>query len=520
MNGHWAELMEMGSISLTESGGSSTNSSTESLNCLKFGQKIYFEDAAAAGTGGVTMGTPPKSGPGTSSSSGSGRKARVGGVVQGSQPPRCQVEGCQVDLSDAKAYYSRHKVCGMHSRSPKVIVAGLEQRFCQQCSRFHQLPEFDQGKRSCRRRLAGHNERRRKPPSGSLLSSRYGRLFSSIIESSSRGESFIMDFTAYPRLSGINAWPTARSSERLSGNQNTATGRSLPHSWQNNSESPPPDLFLQGSLGGTGFSSTGIPSGECFTGVGDSSCALSLLSNQPWGSRNRATRRSLPHPWQNNSENPPPDLFLQGSLGGTGFSSTGIPPGECFTGVGDSSCALSLLSNQPWGSRNRARGRSLPHPRQNNSENPPPDLFLKVSLGGTGFSSTGIPPGECFTGVGDSSCALSLLSNQPWGSRNRASSLGVNDMINTEGSSVAQPTTPHVAVVNPYSNASWGFKGKDSGSSSHEMLPHLGLDQISEPVNSQFSGGLELSQQSRRQHRKIEQSRAYDTSTQHIHCLL
>ena len=134
--------MEMGSGSLTESGGSSTNSSTESLNGLKFGKKIYFEDgaavapAAAAGTGGgTTMGTPPKSGPGSSSSSGSGRKARVGGVVQSAQPPRCQVEGCKVDLSDAKAYYSRHKVCGMHSKSPKVIVAGLEQRFCQQCSR-------------------------------------------------------------------------------------------------------------------------------------------------------------------------------------------------------------------------------------------------------------------------------------------------------------------------------------------------------------------------------------------------
>lgn len=29
--------------------------------------------------------------------------------------------------------------------------------------RFHVLSEFDEGKRSCRRRLAGHNERRRKP---------------------------------------------------------------------------------------------------------------------------------------------------------------------------------------------------------------------------------------------------------------------------------------------------------------------------------------------------------------------
>jgi len=32
------------------------------------------------------------------------------------------------------------------------------QFFC----RFHVLQEFDEGKRSCRRRLAGHNKRRRK----------------------------------------------------------------------------------------------------------------------------------------------------------------------------------------------------------------------------------------------------------------------------------------------------------------------------------------------------------------------
>jgi len=42
------------------------------------------------------------------------------------------------------------------------------------------LSEFDQGKRSCRRRLAGHNERRRKPPPSSIFTSRYGRLSSPI----------------------------------------------------------------------------------------------------------------------------------------------------------------------------------------------------------------------------------------------------------------------------------------------------------------------------------------------------
>jgi hypothetical protein len=52
---------------------------------------------------------------------------------------------------------------------------------CLHYRRFHQLPEFDNGKRSCRRRLAGHNERRRKPPPGPLAS-RYGRLAASFGE--------------------------------------------------------------------------------------------------------------------------------------------------------------------------------------------------------------------------------------------------------------------------------------------------------------------------------------------------
>ncbi|KAJ4874631.1 hypothetical protein Rs2_39649 [Raphanus sativus] len=80
-----------------------------------------------------------------------------------SSSPLCQVYGCNMDLSSSKDYHKRHRVCETHSKSSMVIVNGIEQRFCQQCSRFHFLSEFDDGKRSCRRRLAGHNERRRKP---------------------------------------------------------------------------------------------------------------------------------------------------------------------------------------------------------------------------------------------------------------------------------------------------------------------------------------------------------------------
>lgn len=100
-----------------------------------------------------------------------------------SQGAFCQVHGCRKDLSSCKDYHKRHKVCEIHSKTAKVIVNGIEQRFCQQCSRFHLLGEFDDGKRSCRKRLAGHNERRRKPqagthagPTGRLFHSYFGSL--------------------------------------------------------------------------------------------------------------------------------------------------------------------------------------------------------------------------------------------------------------------------------------------------------------------------------------------------------
>lgn len=57
----------------------------------------------------------------------------------GSTPPTCQAEDCNVDLTDAKHYHRRHKVCDFHAKAPVVSVAGIQQRFCQQCSRLETL---------------------------------------------------------------------------------------------------------------------------------------------------------------------------------------------------------------------------------------------------------------------------------------------------------------------------------------------------------------------------------------------
>ncbi|KAL4571183.1 hypothetical protein LXL04_017936 [Taraxacum kok-saghyz] len=116
-----------------------------------------------------------------------------------SQSPRCQVEGCNLDLSSSKDYHRRHKICANHSKSPKVVVAGMERRFCQQCSRkvtFHDLSEFDDRKRSCRRRLSAHNARRRRPQSEEIQFSS-SRLSSSMCDRRPR-MNFVLNRASIP----------------------------------------------------------------------------------------------------------------------------------------------------------------------------------------------------------------------------------------------------------------------------------------------------------------------------------
>ncbi|KAF5740996.1 putative Squamosa promoter-binding protein [Tripterygium wilfordii] len=56
--------------------------------------------------------------------------------------PMCQVDDCKQDLSNAKDYHRRHKVCELHSKSSKSLVGKQMQRFCQQCSRWPFLHFF------------------------------------------------------------------------------------------------------------------------------------------------------------------------------------------------------------------------------------------------------------------------------------------------------------------------------------------------------------------------------------------
>ncbi|PPE00366.1 hypothetical protein GOBAR_DD02604 [Gossypium barbadense] len=93
------------------------------------------------------------------------KRARTGRV--GSGTCRCQVRGCEVDISELKGYHRRHRICLRCANSSTVLIDGETKRYCQQCGKFHLLSDFDEGKRSCRRKLERHNIRRRRKIVGS-----------------------------------------------------------------------------------------------------------------------------------------------------------------------------------------------------------------------------------------------------------------------------------------------------------------------------------------------------------------
>lgn len=195
----------------------------------------------------------------------------------------------------------------MHAKSPRVVVAGLEQRFCQQCSRFHLLVEFDEVKRSCRKRLDGHNRRRRKQQPDPLGPA---GLFANHHGGGTRFVSYPQIFSTTTSMAPEHKWPGSiavkteadafqveqyYSSLQLNGAANAAA--SLFHGKERSKRFP----FLSDHHGDTGFQQqpfTITPSSESSSnsssrhsngnkmfatndGGPDHNCALSLLSDSP-----------------------------------------------------------------------------------------------------------------------------------------------------------------------------------------------------------------------------------------------
>ena len=113
-----------------------SDGSGEAMIGLKLGKRTYFEDVCAAST-------PKSTSFAVNPASSVSATKRFRTSYQSTQTPRCQVEGCNLDLKSAKDYHRRHRICESHSKSPKVIVAGLERRFCQQCSRQVSCVDLD-----------------------------------------------------------------------------------------------------------------------------------------------------------------------------------------------------------------------------------------------------------------------------------------------------------------------------------------------------------------------------------------
>lgn len=145
-------------------------------------------------------------------------------------------------------------------------------------------------------------------------------------------------------------------------------------------------------------------------------------------------------------------------------------------------------------------------------------MFLQGSASESSFS---FPSGECITGVSsDSSCALSLLSNQTWSSRNRSSGTGLGNSMNIDGAPVSQCNAAHSVTVAHYpsSSSSWGYKDNNDSDCGFHGVPsgHLGLGQISQPhFSGQFHGDhlMEQVQDGGRQYMDVDHSRAYNSGT-------
>mmetsp|Transcript_29845 Transcript_29845/g.41267 ORF Transcript_29845/g.41267 Transcript_29845/m.41267 type:complete len:216 (+) Transcript_29845:201-848(+) len=69
-------------------------------------------------------------------------------------PKICRVPGCDTpDVTNASKYCCRHRVCENHKKVLFVEYNGTFHRFCQNCTRFHEVNAFDNTRHNCRAAL-------------------------------------------------------------------------------------------------------------------------------------------------------------------------------------------------------------------------------------------------------------------------------------------------------------------------------------------------------------------------------
>ncbi|KAI4374511.1 hypothetical protein MLD38_012497 [Melastoma candidum] len=300
------------------------------------------------------------------------KRNRSGGL--NSQVAYCQVYGCHKDLSSCKDYHKRHKICEVHSKTPRVIVDGIEQRFCQQCSRFHLLSEFDETKRSCRKRLAGHNERRRKPQV-SVQAGRIGRLLQPY------GGNM---FQANP----------SRSSSLVC--QDIIFSGGLQNSDQSGPSNFPgcikvEDGSMFGPLPTVPLSKAHLDSKPLYSFDrpfnffldGVNSTSSSIFADNDHCQRDQGRRNSVSH-----------SSFREASTGAEDFTifDTAASTIQALSGISESGCALSLLSSQSQSSSSHSSGIPIAQPLIASSS-----IASHSSVRGLSNNASFMKPGESNT---------------------------------------------------------------------------------------------------------------------------
>ncbi|OAE30941.1 hypothetical protein AXG93_2018s1060 [Marchantia polymorpha subsp. ruderalis] len=386
-------------------GGTAKIGAADAMIGLNLGRREYFEDAVAPARACGGAPTPFAVCP-------PGKKQRV--QSPGVQVPRCQVDGCRQDLSSAKDYHRRHKARSLNSialisadyhtpharlitflrlTSPRsssffplfphfvrvpsvrrlqstdrcclltephasngelswssVLTYFLFVSYCRTC--FHVLTEFDEGKRSCRRRLAGHNERRRKPqPESAAIAS--------------TGSSAALHAESGSHATSVNGEEDKRGTNGLAERGSYMPSHRTPGSSSTSVEENSDDQ--SGSMGTTLKLNQGR---SLWQGISRVEEAAGLACQVPCGERQQPYLSSATtHRMLSVMQSPKgvhqfllegsggPGLTLASTSGTTSVLSTlESPTSTSVSGLSDSGRALSLLSSQAWGSRGGAPG--------------------------------------------------------------------------------------------------------------------------------------------------------------------
>jgi len=121
---------------------------------------MYCEDSPALAEDPPAVASPQDSGGEPFGSGGDLPRTKSPKWTQKSRP-KCLADGCKLELNGNGAYNLRYRLCEDHIKAMTLFQGGVAKRFCQQCSRLHEMSEFEGKRRSCISSLRLHKQRQR-----------------------------------------------------------------------------------------------------------------------------------------------------------------------------------------------------------------------------------------------------------------------------------------------------------------------------------------------------------------------